>query len=75
MAGRPSARWQKKLLQLKNIHAEEISMSELEEITGQSRSLLKDTLCRIINRTRVDTFYNTQELYEAINNKLKGNNK
>ena len=69
--GRPLASWQTKLLSLKARKSNEISLSQLESITKIDRRHLSQSLSRMIQSTRKETFYNTQELYEVIKNKLR----
>jgi hypothetical protein len=70
--GRPVAEWQKNLLTLKSRKSNEISLSQLESITKINRRHLSQSLSRMIQSTRKETFYNTQDLYEVIKNKLRG---
>jgi hypothetical protein len=64
--GRPLSEWKKKLLILKDMHSNEISLSQLEDITGIGRDYLSQVLSRIVRRKRQETIYDTQDIYEAI---------
>lgn len=64
--GRPLSKWKKKLLILRDINSNEITLSQLEEITGVSRDYLSQVLSRIVRRKRQETIYDTQDIYEAI---------
>ena len=68
--GRPKAGWQRKLLKLKNHTDKEISLSQVEQITGTNRRNLSQALSKII-KSRREAIYNTQDLYQAIKQKLK----
>jgi hypothetical protein len=70
MAGRHPAPWQKKLLTLKNMKSKEISLTELQEITGKERKHINNTISKLVSRTKSETFFDTQEIYEAIKKKL-----
>ncbi len=69
--GRPKAEWQKKLLELKNYTETNISLTEMEEMTGMERSNLSRTLSRIVKGRR-DSIYNANDVYKAMKKKLEG---
>ena len=71
LKGRPKAEWQKNLLKLKNLKKKEISLSQLQKITNLNREYLSQSISRLVSKSRKETYYNTQEIYEAIKNKLQ----
>ena len=60
-----------KILKLKNHKNKEITLTKLEQITGQDRKNIAQTLARIV-KSRRESVYQTQDLYEAMKNKLEG---
>jgi hypothetical protein len=71
MAGRPPADWHKKLLRLNKRKCQDISLTELQKMTGQDRISLYNILCRIVSSSRRETYFDTQEVYEAVKYKLQ----
>jgi NADH/NAD ratio-sensing transcriptional regulator Rex len=71
--GRPKASWQLKLLELRDHKKKEITLSEIAEKLDLNRRFISQTLCRII-QGRKEYIYDTQELYEAVRNKLEEGN-
>lgn len=68
--GRPKAEWQRKLLTLKNHEDKEITLTQLEQMTGQSRLRLSQTLTRLVESRR-ESVFQTKDLYLAIKEKLE----
>ena len=67
------AEWQRKLLQLKNYQNKEITLSEMEQMTGMERGNLSRTISRLVKGRR-EAMYNAKDVYEAIREKLKEGN-
>ena len=67
------AAWQKKLLQLKNYKSEEVTLSEMEKMTGMERGNLSRTISRLVKGRR-EAMYNANDVYQAIKKKLEGEN-
>lgn len=67
------ATWQTKLLQLENYQHEEITLSEMEQMTGMERGNLSRTISRLVKGRR-EAVYNANDVYEAIKKKLEGEN-
>lgn len=69
--GPPKAEWQRKLLELKNHTETDITLTQMEELTGMERGNLSRTLSRMVKGRR-DAIYNANDVYEAIKEKLEG---
>ncbi len=69
--GRPKAEWQRSILKLKDRKNKEISLSQLEKMTEIDKVYLAQSISRMVKGSRKETYYNTQELYEAVRNKLQ----
>jgi len=71
--GRPQASWQRKLLALEDYRNKEISLSQVEKITGTNRRAISQALSKIV-RSRREAMYNAKDLYQAIKKKLEEGN-